>query len=313
MHSFISKTILPALVFLCICNFLAGQKIDTMTINESIATIKDEKGKVDYLLNLAQLNLTDSIVSHHCANSALTISKEISYDSGIISSLHMKARIFSTYGQYDKLHDAFDEIFIRYEYEVPSSQLIFLHTELGDISYSTKHFKEAWEHFQFAADGYREANDKYNLAKTIEKIGLVYIEGNDFVKAEQSFNDAISLFMELLNHHQIGIQQIHLGDLYVKNNKYPEAEEAFEKALVRANIIRNDTMKAEIKYKLGSLYFLWDKNINAILNFKEAAALYDQGNNILWVGHSHTEIARVYLSENNYSKTIEHFDKALRC
>ena len=313
MHFLTIKTISCVLAIFFICNFSKGQKIDSLSIEESIAVMKDEKEKIGFLLNLAQSNLRDSIVSLYCVNTALNISKEIRYDSGIINSLHLKARIFSANGKYDDSYDAFDEIFNIYEYDVPTSQLSHLHAELGDLSFTTKHYKEAWEHFQFAADGYREVNDKYNLAKTIEKIGLIYIEGKDFTKAEESFNNAISLFMELLNHHQIGIQQIHLGDLYILNNKYPEAESAFDKALLRANIIRNDTMKAQVKYKFGSLYFLWDKKQNAHLNFKEAAELYDQTNNVLWVGHSYSENARVYVSENNYSKAIEYFDEALAC
>ncbi|MFC2124111.1 ATP-binding protein [Bacteroidota bacterium] len=299
------------LAFFNIYNNSNGQNLDSLSIEESSSVIESDKAKINHLLTQAQSNLTDSAVSLQYANSALNISRSIQYDSGIINSLNIIARIYSIKGSYDKSYDAFEEIFNKYEYEISASQLSYLHTELGDISYSNKQYKEAWEHYQFAADGYKEANDKFNLAKTIEKIGLVYMVGNDYEKAEQLFNNAASMFLELANHLQIGIQNIHLGDLYVNNEMYREAEVAFEKAILRANIIKNDTMKAEIKFKLGSMYFLWNKYNSSHLNFIEAIRIYERENNTLWVAHTYAENAKIYAAENNYNKTVKSFDNAL--
>ena len=141
IHSLAMKIIFWISVFFFICIESFSQKIDSSYIQESIASINDDKAKIDYLLTRAQSDLTDSATSLQYADFALNISKAIQYDSGIVNSLHLLAKIYITSENYDKSYDAFDKIFDKYEFEIPASQLSHLHTELGDYSYSTKHYK----------------------------------------------------------------------------------------------------------------------------------------------------------------------------
>jgi two-component system, NarL family, sensor kinase len=276
-------------ILLFYASFAHGQ--DTLSVSstlDSLFNLPDSKEKVDALNQFAfDKRMNDSENSFKAAKEAVSIAKNLNYESGVAGGKWVIGYKYKAEAEYDLALQYFNEcIAIREKLnqrnKIPGSldQISFIYRDKGDnFKYSEYLFK--------ALKIREEIGDEREIAKSYMNIGNSFDARGNYYEALYYHNKSLEIWQRLGDEHQIALIQHNIGICYYHLEKLDTAIEYYRQSLSffeseadssqMANIY-NDLGLAFIEIGIydGAVHYLYlaktiDKNLN---QFKEMGTTY---------------------------------------
>ncbi|MFD2565073.1 ATP-binding protein [Aquimarina rubra] len=259
------------LLFFSSISFCQQKKLDSL-IQATYATSDslniDVAADLVYELSL-QEKFTEALI--YC-DTLIQISKKIKYDKGVGQLHNEKAAI---YNQTDKLYDAltcFDQAalyFGRIKYNrglaIIQNNKAVIEQRLGNPEKSITHLLEANLY-------YEKLKDSISLATTINNIGNVYGDLNDFDAAKKYYYQSLQLKRKT-NSNTVGATLNNLALIYIKEKKLDSALVLLDESLL-VNKRDNDSHGISEAYSaLGQISFIKKDYENAKKYYESALFL----------------------------------------
>ena len=202
-------------------------------------------------------------------------------------------------------------------------QALAMHRELGDK------YQEGLTLFRIAGaysnniDDYPNALDWYNKAlavnrevgnrawegRSLQHIGLIYLNKKEYDNALKFLQQSLSLIQEL------GIRSFEasiltsLGNTYFKQEKYDKAIELYQEALPIAREVKDKPIEIEVLISLGDSYTKQEKYDKTLEFYQQALPLANK--NTKQEASILVLIGVCYFQQGQYDLAIENFQKSL--
>jgi tetratricopeptide (TPR) repeat protein len=156
------------------------------------------------------------------------------------------------------------------------------------------------------------AKEDTNKIKTLNELGIIAANKNEFENASQYGKEALALSERLdfdkgkaASHHTIGINQVY-------QNLYPEAITSFREAL-RINEKLGDKIGIAQHYKdMALVYYIQENDPEALKNYYIALRLYEQLKDSSAMADALHEIGATYYYLQNYTEAEKNYKAALK-
>ncbi len=157
------------------------------------------------------------------------------------------------------------------------------------------------------------SNKDVNLlkAKILEWEGIVHLYKGKYVKASNTFTDALSLYRHINNKEGIASCYGNIGYAYSELNNYPLAIEYYLKALKLSKEISKPDMIATQYNNMGEIYRIIGRYDEAINLYKKCIKIYDVKKDTLSLAYIYNNLATVYKKQGKYNSALTYYNKAL--
>ncbi|OGS45170.1 MAG: hypothetical protein A2539_08945 [Elusimicrobia bacterium RIFOXYD2_FULL_34_15] len=183
--------------------------------------------------------------------------------------------------------------------------------ELGNVLEIKNLHKEAFESYRDAMVLYEIKDDKLNIWRIYQNIGVIYHAQGNYNRALEYYNKALEISSKLKN--QQGVNQVfnNIGLIYFSKSDYKKALEYYNKALEKNKNIGNNRDIASNYNNIGSVYDSMGNYDKAFEYAYEAFAISEKNNDQLKIAESYNLFGNIYYSKGNNKSALEYFKKAL--
>ncbi|MCG6186663.1 ATP-binding protein [Maribellus maritimus] len=195
--------------------------------------------------------------------------------------------------------------------------------EIANCYEAMLHHNRAIEFYKISLDVFTETDEPEGIALASANIGVNYLYINDFDRAEEYLNKALTIGKKLGDPVELGYVQMYLANLQMKTEKYEEAVQNLSKLIRDINrrfenqksgfqFIKDKTLLgeafellAEIHGSLGFSGLKYKNYFNAGNVFKELRDSLNLSEVFCLIGES-------YLNDSQFDKAIIYADSALK-
>ncbi len=270
------RIFLIIILFLFLCNTNTVYAITNEKTDSLLNVLKKSESdtfKVAIYNKLSWLYLQkDFVQSLKYADSALILSKQISFNKGIALSYTHKTYAQIRLGKYD----------------------------------------EALININKALTVYEIIGDKGAVAKNYATIAHIYYSKQNYQKAVEYTLKSIEIREKNNISDNLEINYMTLGVIYTEQGKYEEALKMFIKSSEYCEKNNNINSLASNYNNIAIVYRNLNDNISAIENYTKALDIYEKTNDKFGKLKILNNLAVVYEKEENIKKAEEFYDKALQ-
>lgn len=172
----------------------------------------------------------------------------------------------------------------------------FTRTNLGRIEEFVGNWPEAIAHYDLAAKLWRELKNHTYLARSLNDLGNVYTNTNEFAKAQQAYEEAGVILESTNNVKDKAYVYSNLGVLYYRQEKWEEAKTALLHIDPLALRAQNElNLLASFYNNLGNVYVKLAQWPGAEENLKLAVEMFRSLNDKINLGNSLGTLATAYV------------------
>ena len=152
---------------------------------------------------------------------------------------------------------------------------------IGDALSAAKRYEQAEAAYLQAAETYREIGDRVAEAGTINSMGVLEEERQQWDAAIEWYERARGVFEELNQPANVAFVTRNIGDALRDAKRYDESQGAYHQAIDAFQEILDFEEQSESLFALGNLYRTWNKADAAKASYQQATQLYDRN----WDAH----------------------------
>lgn len=170
---------------------------------------------------------------------------------------------------------------LKNEREIDSFNLANAQSNFGDEYYNQKKLDSALYYFKESSKIFKALNEEINGAYILGNVGLVYAEKEEYEKAEENLNKAISVLTKVEDYSPICVYLNAMSDVYLSKNQTKKAFKYANKSLALA---RKYGFKEQISggyLKLSGLYERGKKYKSSFNLYKKHIQYRDSVRNVL--------------------------------
>ncbi len=200
------------------------------------------------------------------------------------------------------------------EREIPDHNLERISECLNNIGvcyYFTSQYMKAINSYEDALEVDREMGNQENIATCLNNIGLVYKKLGFYDKAIEYYLEALKLDEEQQNDTNIAIQLNNIGIIYDRWGKYDEAIEYYIRSLRIKENLGEQKGMAATLNNIGMVYTSWRKFEQAIQNFEEALKIMTMLDNEGEMAKYLNNLGLAYYNLRLYDTAIKYYNQAL--
>lgn len=183
-----------------------------------------------------------------------------------------------------------------------------LYNNIGVIYKSEKTDFKALEFFTKAEKIQSKLKDE-NISITQTNIANIYLNQNNFEKAQFYYNHAKSSLDKYPNPRALGEWYNNKGLFYRKQKKNTEAIQSWEKAIVAFSEIDDKFGKSDTYFYLGELYYDSNDLDKALLNINKSLQLGTELNVLELVMKCQKKLSDIYSKKGNTSLAFNYLQK----
>jgi len=151
---------------------------------------------------------------------------------------------------------------------------------------------------------------KYNLACDYFDIGLVFINKQDFVTAEEFYAKSRRMFEKLKLSNELSDCYFNLGEIYLFEKEYHKAQDYYAKGL-RIDQLQGNKLNLAGDYNMiGELCVAMDSLVEAEKYFNQAMSLAKEISSPLELAGACTNLGHLYKNKGQKNKAREYFRQA---
>ena len=189
---------------------------------------------------------------------------------------------------------------------------------LASIEYDLGEFEKALAHLSKAHDIFSATKDSISLAFTLNNIGDVYIQLNNYDLAIKNFEESLRLKKYMFDdtHSSVGTTLNNIGEVLFCQSNWDAALSKFNEALriKMINFSENHFSIGQIRNNIGLCNFKRKMYAEAILSYEKALKVYentlDRENSLVAV--TRTNLGEVYASQGDGVKAVDNYNKSLQ-
>ncbi len=142
-------------------------------------------------------------------------------------------------------------------------------------------------------------------SKSLVSIGSIYFAQKDYAKALEYNQKVVEIASKSGHKHTLAGGLLNIGLIYLQSNDQ-KAVEYFGKALVISEDLKIIPLKINILQNIGQYYLNENNPDKALENLFQALDLSERADKKSTISSSKLQIAKVYHSINDYSRTLEY-------
>jgi tetratricopeptide (TPR) repeat protein len=184
---------------------------------------------------------------------------------------------------------------------------------LAEAARFTGNWHQAVEYLQKAANSFRIQNHPVYLARCLNDLGISYLQGEDFAKAERAFEEAGQIFQGTINEIDKARIYLNLGVLFYRQKKWEKAAEAFlQISPVALREQHEFNLLADLYNNLGNVYLKMERWEKASEYLNLAIEIFRHRDNELDLGNSLGTLASVYEQNGKQTEALQLYGEAIK-
>lgn len=316
---------------------------------EELKTLEGRE-KVDCMLDFSwDIKFTQPQKSIALLHETRKLARQISYQQGIVISLHYLSVCHDIISQYDKaLSYAFDALNAAEEISDMKSignalnMIGAIYWRLGDYSEALEYLFKSLDKIEPLSDNKRKANvmnnigliywesDDYDnalkymfkslrlcrevsecgcIARLYNNIGLVHWKKKNYSEALEYYEKSLTLYRKLENRRYEAVLMENIGVVYRELNAYPRALEYLSEGLEIFREIEEDYAKTGILMEIGDVYLDQNEVESALSYFYNALEIAENINVKPFQYQIHLGLAKAHKQKNEFEKALQHHEK----
>ncbi len=211
---------------------------------------------VQAMLQITDLYLTNSDYSLalEYAYKAKEMAENIKAYKEEASSLDAIGSVYEDFGDNDKSSELYFQCLAVYEKLGDKWGIAHTKSRIGVLFYKDKNYSHALLYFNQSLKMLREIRDSVSISGTMTSIALVYIDLHDNDQAFRFLNEAYTIAKNVHDVRREYLASKNLGSLYMKLNLYNEAKQYFQTALDICTTLNNYLRVARCQINFSELY-----------------------------------------------------------
>ena len=165
--------------------------------------------------------------------------------------------------------------------------------------------------YQQALDVYQQINDPVKVANTLNSIGGVYTQQDDYSHALESYQKGLAIFREHQESTGEGLILNNIGEVYRKSSQYSLALDYYEQALKTLQVTDALAVKAAILNNIGLVNQELGSISDALNYYQNALAIHREINNRPDEGKTLNNLGLAYEELDKNEQALEYYEKAL--
>ena len=156
-----------------------------------------------------------------------------------------------------------------------------------------------------------KAGNRAGVARTLNNLGLVYLQQGKWPEALVAFEQSLQISHELGDVHGVTQTINNLGSVYYQQGKWQEALVAFEQSLQTKRELGDVHGVAQTLSNLGSVYAKQGKWTEAITAFEQSLQTKRELGDVHGVAQSLMGLGLVYADQGKWQEAITAFEQSL--
>ena len=288
---------------------LNPNQIDSV-FNDYIIKPQDSSS-VELYLKLYKKSIKAKEVRRDILDSALQISKRISYTRGMAKVYDKRGLDYRYNSEYELAlveHKLAIELFNQTNDTLGT---IICLNNLGVVLRKLNHENHAMDFYIKSLDLATQINNTRSIAIAKNGIGNVFVNMEQYDKALKYFREALAIEVSRNNDRGINYDLSNIGEVYMLTNEYDSSLIYYQQAL---EIGKKRMYKADISidyYHLGTLYQKMGRFKESVKYFELAIPRLEQYNSQRYLGKTYVHNGRSYSELNQFNKAQTFLENGL--
>ena len=244
------------------------------------------------------------------ANTALNLSKKISYINGCGKAYNTIGSYYNGKGEYQKALANFIDGYKIYEKNKNRKAMSNLMNSIGNTYLGIDNQKKALEAYTQSYEVASQDSNKYMMGISSIGLGNIYLLKKDANQALYFFTRAKNVFAKPpVALYPLSVSYTLIGDAYIELNKYDEAFLNFNKAVEQFKTLNNTYGIAATYQVIGEAYKK-RKDLNKALEyFLKSFPIFEERKAYDDLKNLSLNISDVYKQQHNFEKALEYSNK----
>lgn len=191
-----------------------------------------------------------------------------------------------------------------------SKNVIIAYIQLAKICFYFSDLNKAMEYATKAKDMAENENLDYELALSLDAIGVIYYDIGYKAKSSENFFRTLKIYEKLGDKEGIGANYCRIGTLYHDQRDLDKAVEYFIKSIELAREINSNEGIASNLNNLAKVYYEKKEYDSALITYEEAVRINLEEGNTYLVASNYLNMAPVYLELKQYDQAIKKLSMA---
>jgi tetratricopeptide (TPR) repeat protein len=182
---------------------------------------------------------------------------------------------------------------------------------LGDVYLQLDEYREARARFEEALALYTQLGDSHGAANCIQSLGTVHRMLDEYDDARARYQEALPLFRQIGSRQGEANTISSLGDMHLQVAEYDAAQARYEEALALYRELEDEQGEANCIQSLGDLYRMRDEYSEARLRYEQALPIYRQLRNRVGEANCISALGVVHRMLDEYPEARARYEEAL--
>lgn len=187
----------------------------------------------------------------------------------------------------------------------------FALTSLGVISFSKSDFILAENYYQSALKIWLEMDNKSGIASSYGNIGNLYYQKGDLSLALSYYNKSFQISEEIDDKQSMGNALGNIGNVYADQGIYQKAINAYTKSLKIQENLKNDLNVAYFESSIGILYKDIGDYDSALKRYLKSLEIFEKIKDQEGLAMSYNNLGNLYADKKERDKAIEYLTKSM--
>ncbi|QGY43310.1 tetratricopeptide repeat protein [Maribellus comscasis] len=288
----------------------------------------DSVDDVEFLLNarleiIQQLRRSDYELYLEFAHENIELARQHKINWGLVDIYMEMGGSFLEKGSYNIALDYLNRAYKYAQLDEYRPYVGWVTLEIANCYEAMLHYNRAIGFYKISLDVFKETDEPEGIALASANIGVNYLYINDFDKAEQYLNKALTIRKELGDPVELGYVQMYLANLQMKTAKYKEAVQNLRALILDINkrfedqksgfqFIEGKTLVGEALGLLAETYGSLGLSGLKYKSYFDAGNVFKELRDSLNLSEVFCLIGESYLNDSEFDKAIVYADSALK-
>jgi tetratricopeptide (TPR) repeat protein len=176
---------------------------------------------------------------------------------------------------------------------------------IGILYMDKNDYPFANENYSKALKLNEELGDKKGIADVISNMGIAYSDQGEYAKALEKYFAALKIREEVGDIESTSISMMSIANIYFLQNEFKTALDYYLNIANSKGIEKRKFFLGQVLNNVGLAYMQLKDPVKALEYFEKAMKMEEEINDRLGIAISLTNIGSVYSTQKNYSKAIE--------
>ncbi len=276
--------------------------------------LEDKKNLADLYMNRGFLysDIADYPMARKLFDQSLEIAEQSGNKSAKANALSGIAQIELYAGNFLKAFELNNSVLELWKNEDNPWGVADAYISLGNVRNRQSGFEEAIKFYQKADSMYSVLRMEKARATSINNIGDIYFNQNDFERSLPKFFAALKILQQTNDDKRfISLVKANIGEVYIYQKKYSDAEKWLGEAMAMAKSIKNKSQVLSIDIVLGRLKTITREYAAAKVFFDEAETLARETGEKLTSVLLEAEIGKWYYLNNDIANAEKYLQDCI--